>query len=746
VEAGGIVSRIGAGHILQVENLESDRIYEEMIGKHAPEANVKPSLAILEGWRVVPIVTLMVALSLSTPVASAQTTIYVSPHGDDTWSGSAAARDGISERGPFATVQRAQQEIRRLKSRGELEHPVTVYLRGGTYELAEPIVFTSEDSGLPNSPITYTNVPGEEPLLSGGTRIDGWQYYGDGLWSVELPEVARGEWHFDQLFVEGARRQRARIPNEGYLRIEALLHGTNFRLGTDRFRYREGDIDPNWTNLTDVKVVVFHHWLDVHLPIREVDAANRVVTFQMTTHFNVIDRDRRMARYVVENVFEGLDSPGEWYLNRKTGTLFYMPLEGEIPSEVGISAPRLTEMVVFDGEPDAWVENITLRGLRFEHNQWEPTERPEGTGEVSPAAIALQGSRHVRIDGCTFRNLGTYAIQVAGASDHNTISSNLMEHLGGGGIRIGGDGPWGHSAWRTTDNSIVDNTLRHLGELYPSSRGIFIMQAARTLVAHNEISYLRYNPIQMGYFWGYGETATHDNVVEYNHIHHVGHLDHQLGDLGAVYMVSEMPGSILRNNLIHDITGTHFAFGIYLDNYASHLTVENNVVFNTQDAGFIHIIGKDNEARNNVFAFADLRQVYVGPTMRQAEWSENLSFERNIVIWRDAPLLDGDPTAEHIHLDRNTYHRVDGEPVLFGTETLSQWRQRGHDIESVIANPLVELNETGFSIDPSSPAIPLGFRPIDLSSVGPRTSPDEDPPSTRRRTTRRPSASAGSGE
>lgn len=648
--------------------------------------------------------------------ALAQTTIYVSPQGNDSLSGDSAVQS-VDNKGPFATIERAQIEIRALKQRGELSFPVTVYLRGGVHLIDKPLRFTAGDSGSPGNPIVYSSYPGETAIISGGRPVSGWQYYRDGLWFVDLPEVANGDWTFDQLYVDGKTRPRSRIPNEGYFRVAELLDGTDFRTGTDHFRYAAGDIDPNWTNLTDVKVIAFHHWFDVHLPIKEVDSANRIVTFQMKASRNLIDGNQG-SRYVVENVFEGLDSPGEWYLNRQTGRLFYMPLEGETPSLLEIFAPRLTELVLIDGTPTAPVGEIVFRGLTFEHNQWEPREWPDGTGDVSPAAVTITGGRRIQIEGCTFRNLETYAIDIWGASMYNTISTNLMEHLGAGGIKIGGATPEEDPAWRTYDNDIVNNTMRHLGERYPSSRGIFLMQTARNRVAHNEVSYLGYHGIQAGYHWGYGETSSSDNRIEYNHVHHVGYVRDQIGDLGGIYLNSEMPGTIVRNNLIHDIAGTHLAFGIYLDGYSSHLSIRDNVVHDTGDGGFILHFGKDNDVRNNVFAFGgEQRQVYLG----KSKLSENLTFEQNIILWNHSTPLDGDLQGSHFRIDRNVYYRTDAAPILFGEETIDEWRSRGHDLASVIADPKISFDGKRLIIQDSSPALGLGFQPIDLSAVGPQT-------------------------
>ncbi len=137
---------------------------------------------------------------------------YVSPVGRDEWSGKLKAPNSGCTDGPFATLQKAQSAVRDLKKRG-LRQPVEVILRGGIYYLDQPLVFTPEDSGTANCPITYRSAPGEVAILSGGKRINGWKKIEDRLWMVEIPEARQGGWNFRVLRVGDRWAIRARYPN-----------------------------------------------------------------------------------------------------------------------------------------------------------------------------------------------------------------------------------------------------------------------------------------------------------------------------------------------------------------------------------------------------------------------------------------------------------------------------------------------------------------------------------------------------
>jgi parallel beta-helix repeat protein len=146
--------------------------------------------------------------------ATAEEVLYVSPQGNDGWSGKLPAPNAEGNDGPFASIARARDAIRELKAwQGGLREPVTVQIRGGRYGLSETITFTPEDSGTKECPISYIAFPGEKPVLCGGKKITDWQPYRGIIQYVFLPEVKAGKWYFRSLFVDGERQIRARYPN-----------------------------------------------------------------------------------------------------------------------------------------------------------------------------------------------------------------------------------------------------------------------------------------------------------------------------------------------------------------------------------------------------------------------------------------------------------------------------------------------------------------------------------------------------
>jgi hypothetical protein len=172
-------------------------------------------------------------LSEGSPLFAAQTeitmksiTYYISPQGNDLWSGLAPQLEPGKKNGPFKTVEKAGDAIRQLKqaSGGQLKQPITVILAGGVYFLEKSIELTVEDSGSEATPIIYQSDRTNPAILSGGKKIVGWQpetFNGKTVWTVIIPEVRSSKWYFEQLWVNGTRRHRARYPSQGYLKIKA---------------------------------------------------------------------------------------------------------------------------------------------------------------------------------------------------------------------------------------------------------------------------------------------------------------------------------------------------------------------------------------------------------------------------------------------------------------------------------------------------------------------------------------------
>lgn len=672
--------------------------------------------------------------------AAAPQEFHVAPQGKDQNPGTVAA--------PLASLAGAQRAVREAKQAGKLAGPVNVVVHAGVYRLTEPLVFEPKDSGTAEAPITYQAAPGERAILSGGRTITGWRKLDGRLWVAELPDVKAGQWRFRQLFVSGESRPRARTPNQGFFRVTSFPDGGHkvpYHTPSRRFGFKPGDLNPTWTNLQDVEVIVYHFWTDSHLPIQSIDTATNIVTFaHPTSKVFTDDFTPGGARYVVENVFEALDQPGEWYLNRKTGLLYYWPKPGEDMARVEVVAPQLPAFVHLRAEPTkrSFVEHLAFRNLAFEycHFELKPGDANDHQGsDTVAAAVTLTGARNCRFENCTFKNLGTYAVEIGRGSSDNTFAGNELAYLAAGGFRINGGTESSHPLERTAGNVISDNHLHHYGEVFPSAVGVLLMHSEGNTVVHNHIHHGWYTGISAGWVWGYWRSISRGNCLEFNHIHHIG--QGLLSDMGGIYTLGVSPGTTVRNNLIHDVDANQYGgWGIYHDEGSTHLLVENNVVHHTKFAPFNIHYAKEVTVRNNIFALGKLEQLSRG----RNEPHKSVFFEGNIIYWNEGALFAQNwkdvpyefhvspnmgPKKEPVRVtstfdcDWNLYFNptLKRDEVKFPGGTWADWQRRGKDLHSQYADPrFVDAEHGDFRLKPDSPAWALGFKPIDLSQVGPR--------------------------
>lgn len=678
------------------------------------------------------------SLAVSSSAFAQERAFYIAPDGNDTNAGTQGA--------PFASLQRAQIAIRILKKNGSFNQPITVYLRGGNYFLDKPLILEPEDAGTENAPITFQAYQQETPLISGGKKIAGWKKGKGNVWTVTLPEVKNGSWKFRQLYVNGELRHRARFPNEGFFRVAGFPCGgrkVHYHTDCQQFEYAPGDINPEWTNLKDVEVIVYHFWTDSHLPIESIDTDNHIITFKHKAgKVFTDDFTDNGARYIVENVLEGLDKPGEWYLDKKTGELSYIPMPGENMNSAEVIVPVIPEFIRMEGKPldRQFVEFVNFRGLSFMYTNWDlpPGNSNDRQGSASvPAAMTLIGARYCSFDNCTIKNIGTFAFEIGEGATYNQFSFNDISYLAAGGFRINGGTEEDHPLLRTGYNTIADNTLHHFGEVYPSAVGILLMQTEGNRVVHNHVHHGWYTGISIGWEWGYQRSISRDNIIAYNHIHDIG--QGLLSDMGAIYTLGVSPGTVIRNNLIHDVNANHYGgWGIYNDEGSTHLLIENNVVYNTKFSAYNIHFAKEITVRNNVFALARINQLSRG----RVEPHKTVFFENNIVYWKEGDLLQDHwedksydfyfhPKNESgtrevnstFDMDWNLYYNPDMpvDSLKFGDNTFAEWQERGKDIHSQYADPMfIDPENYDFRLKPDSPAFELGFLPINMSEIGPR--------------------------
>jgi parallel beta-helix repeat protein len=452
--------------------------------------------------------------------------------------------------------------------------------------------------------------------------------------------------------------------------------------------------------------------------ILSVDSVHRIATLSGAARPSTHEES---ARYWVENAPNESLGNGEWRTDTDSHIIYYRPRKEDEDKSPVVTAPFLTQLVVANGDQKAGskVHDIVMRGFDFEEGAWT---LPEGgyadsqAARVADSAIQIRDSKRIRLIHCTFRSIGGYAIHIRQGSSKNEIVHSAFYDLGGGAIRVGEERVPKDDAERVWSNNINDNDIHSIGLVYSSAVAIWVGQSDMNSISHNHIHDIPYGAISVGWTWGYGPSAADRNIIQYNWIHDIGTV---LSDLGGVYLLGRQPGTIVGNNLIYNVGRfTYGGWGIYLDEGTSNIVVENNVVYDAQSAGFHQHYGRDNIVRNNIFAFGHEYQL-----MRtKPESTLSFRFEHNIVLYEQGSLLGYRWHEGGYEMDWNLYWDLRGQAPRFGSDSWESWRNEGYDLHSAVADPkFTNVPNRDFRLLSGSPAIGIGFHPIDLSTVGPRT-------------------------
>jgi hypothetical protein len=682
---------------------------------------------------------LLVMTIMACAVAAAQASpfvLYVSTDGNDAWTGALDAPAASGDDGPLSTIDGARDRLRLLRSQGGIpaDTPVRVLIRGGNYFIARPVVFLPEDSGIENAPVEYAAYPGETPVLHGGRQLTEWRVE-NGVWITDVPEVKSDRYAVGAFWVNGERRDPARFPkatntagdypadSDFFYADGAIMEvsGENKEevKSSTRFRYRDGDIQL-WEHLEDAVFVVFHSWATSLHRLKSLDSEKREVEFTGAARWP-FTRWKEDQWYFVEHLLDALQIPGEWCIDRETGTLHYIPMPGETPDSVTAVIPLTKHFLLLKGDPDneSFVSYLNFTGLSMQYGDWPigAAGHSDGQAETSvEAAIMAVGARNCVFEDCEVAHVGTYGVWFRTGSQNNVLRRCTLTDLGAGGVRIGEPGDPATPAHVAGSNTVDNCILHDGGRIYRSAVGVWIGRSSDNTISHNEICDFRYSGISVGWSWGYAPSSANNNIIEYNHIHNLG--KGQLSDMGGIYTLGISPGTVLRNNYIHDILSNgniSGGWGLYTDEGSTDILLTNNVVHNTRTGGFHQHYGKENKVVNNILAFSQRDQI-----IRSRE-EEHISFffEKNIVYFKEGNLLGSTWKNNNFVMDNNCYWDASGKEITFSGKSLAEWQELGHDKNSIIADPgFSDIVGRDFTLADDSPALALGFTPIDISTAG----------------------------
>ena len=698
------------------------------------------------------------------PAVEPTADFYVSPSGSDTWSGTLPEPNVPGTDGPFATLQRARDAVRESGKNRSVD--VVVLIRGGIYRLNKTVVFFGvQDGPTSDATVTYAAYPGETPVFSSAQEINGWNTLVDA--PPQLPKEAVGKVNvavvdfarspestsakpsapsrilansttvprpFHTLFDANGMLPRAR--SKGFI---PLTGGSRNEL-----HYPAGRLK-NWPNLTDVEIVVrpHHAWIVNILPLASVDEQRQIArtAIDATYAMNRLHFLKDTQSCWVENALEELDEPGEWVLDSKEGRLYLWPR-----NDSQVLVPTLTELIRVegtidkDGPEDMPVRNLCFRGLTFMHGErytiadedaglqhdWEMHDKAGGL-------VRLRGTENCRIERCRFAHSGGGAIRFDLHGEKNTVSGNLIEHIGGTGILLCGYGPGTKDV--NGKNLVTNNHIHHVGQVYSHSAGIMIWQSGENRIANNLVHHTPYTGIILSgcmtdFFQRQGRELS--RTIRR---HEVAGLPKQ-PQLDDVRPYLHTHDNVIRRNYIHHLVAPMIMqAAIRTDGGQMDTTIAENLIYKCTSQGII--LKLNNRCENNIVAdiIAPPRGYYLslreGP-MKEAVIKRNIFYSAG----RDTTFIDELPPGNRRQSedrrgralarakDADTNHNIyfcAGNPEL-GKQMLEKQQRDGVDTHSLAVDPLfVDPANGDFRLRPDSPALKLGFTPIDWSKAGLKT-------------------------
>ncbi|MDR1886729.1 MAG: right-handed parallel beta-helix repeat-containing protein, partial [Prevotellaceae bacterium] len=349
----------------------------------------------------------------------AQTQFHVSPKGSDSNAG--------TRQSPFRTIDRAKVEARGVRV-GE----ITVFLGEGVYRLDSPLIFTPED-GTAGKSLTVRSYVGERAVITGSIALESlqWKPYKNGILKTGLRDVAT----IDMLTVNGEIRQMARYPN--YDPNAVRFNGTAAD-ATDPQRVK------TWKNPEGgyLHAMHSHDWGDFHYRITGKDRDGNISMeggWQNNRQYGIHQSNR-----MVENIFEELDAPGEWFYNAAESTLYYYPPEGEDVNSALFEIPRLKHLIELQGSETNPVRNITFDGieltqtLRTFMEKYEPLLRSDWT-IYRGGAVVFEGAENCALRNSYLHNLGGNAVFFSNYNRNCEVSGSHLTRIGASAVCFVGD-------------------------------------------------------------------------------------------------------------------------------------------------------------------------------------------------------------------------------------------------------------------------------------------------------------------
>jgi hypothetical protein len=552
--------------------------------------------------------------------------IYVASNGADN-------NPGTSQQ-PLATISSALRKARELRRLHDpsIINGIHIILKGGIYTLYEPVFIRPEDSGTKDSPTIIEAAPGEQPVLTGGITITGWKKLTttvSGLptiakgkvWIVDVPMIGGKLFEFRQLWINNDKAVRAKDPNGDSM--HRILNWNKAEqsctIPARNISFSEG-----------MELFIHQWWAIAILRIKEMqmqgDSA-KLFFHQPESKIQSehpwpapwLSKETGNSAFYLTNSIQFLDEPREWYLDIAHQKLYYWPRDNEDMRTAMATASSLETILRIEGTIDNPVSFISFKNILFQHTGWL---RPSQKGHVAlqagmflldayklktpgtpdkaglenqawigrqPAAVEGSFANNIQFQTCRFEHLAATGLDWKKGTMHDEVTGCLFNDIGGTAIQAG---VFSDEAYEThlpynpsderelcSDLHITNNLITNVTNEDWGCVGISAGYVRNIRIEHNEVNEVSYSGICVGWGWTRTVNAMRNNHIYANKVHHYAK---HMYDVGGLYTLSAMPGTVIEENYIDSIYKAPYAhdpkhwFYYYLDEGSSYITIKNN--------------------------------------------------------------------------------------------------------------------------------------------------------------------------
>ena len=558
------------------------------------------------------------AVTTGARTTAAATEVYVSPtQGGDHGTGTRSR--------PFRTLVEARDYVRTVNQ--HMKRDIHVELETGTYQLTSTFTLTSADSGSNGHRIVYQAAPGAAPVVSGGSSVTGWTL-ADPAHNVYKAHV--GDIDTRQLYVNGELETRAKSSD----------NPSGFTKTATGYTITDTSMD-SWKNQSDLEVVSAWGWMLYRCPVQSIVGTTMTMQQPCFHNANLHQGEEIQNPTWLENARELLDTPGEWYLDKSAGEIYYMPEAGQNLATATVTVPRVQDLVDLNGTLGHPVTGVGFSGITFSYSTWLAPSSDDGMVEgqagfrivgddnptfdstrlnwvKTPGAVNVSYGHSVSFTGDTFTHLGAVGLNLNTGTQGTDVTGDVFKEIAATGIQVGGtdviDAHPRDERSITKDNTVSDNVVTDVADQYNGSLGIFDGYTDHTVITHNKVYDLPYSGISVGWGWGLTDpggdtnypgnsgvpiwttpTTSRNNVVSDNDI---SDIMRSQADGGAIYTLSSDPGGVVSGNYIHSVPAPAYG-AIYQDEGSRYWTTTGNALCDVSYQWLFLNHGMDIKATDN---------------------------------------------------------------------------------------------------------------------------------------------------